>query len=122
MANISASVPPLPVDLILGDEGLSLEPYGIAGQVIHTPGHTQGSVSILLEGGHALVGDLAMAMPPLRFRPGLSTFGSDMETLKASARTDARVPVFPAAGPSTPSPTIPPLRKREAQRSLLHGR
>jgi glyoxylase-like metal-dependent hydrolase (beta-lactamase superfamily II) len=101
VANISASVPPLPVDLILGDEGLSLEPYGIAGQVIYTPGHTEGSVSILLEGGHALVGDLAMAMPPLRFRPGLSTFGSDMETLKASARKlldlGARV-IYPSHG------------------------
>lgn len=86
LGSFAPTIPPLPIDIILQDEGLSLEPYGIPGRVIHTPGHTAGSVSILLEGGLACVGDLAMAMPPLRFNPGLSILGSDIETVKASAR------------------------------------
>ena len=86
LGSFAPAIPPLPIDTVLEDESISLEPYGIPGRVIHTPGHTQGSVSILLEGGHALVGDLAIAMPPLRFSPGLSILGSDIETVKASAR------------------------------------
>ncbi|MEN8173998.1 MAG: MBL fold metallo-hydrolase, partial [Chloroflexota bacterium] len=35
------------VDVVIGDEGLSLEAYGIPGRIIHTPGHTLGSVSVL---------------------------------------------------------------------------
>ncbi len=37
-----------------------LDDYGIAGEVIHTPGHTPGSVTLLLDNGVAIVGDLAM--------------------------------------------------------------
>lgn len=41
--------PPTTVDLSLGSEGLSLSDYGIPGRVLHTPGHSSGSVIILLE-------------------------------------------------------------------------
>ena len=44
-------------DILLHGE-TSLEPYGVSGRVIETPGHTAGSVSVLLPGGEALVGDL----------------------------------------------------------------
>lgn len=37
-----------------------LSPYGVAGKVIPTPGHTPGSLSVLLDDGRAVVGDLAM--------------------------------------------------------------
>ena len=43
-------------DVVLGNKGLSLEEYGISGSVIHTPGHTPGSVSVLLNTGEAFVG------------------------------------------------------------------
>jgi glyoxylase-like metal-dependent hydrolase (beta-lactamase superfamily II) len=36
---------------------MDLSGYGIPGKVIHTPGHTAGSVSIILDNGHAIVGD-----------------------------------------------------------------
>ena len=35
-------------DLILDDDGMDLEPYGISGRVVHTPGHSPGSVSVVL--------------------------------------------------------------------------
>jgi glyoxylase-like metal-dependent hydrolase (beta-lactamase superfamily II) len=37
---------------------LDLSSYGFNGSVVHTPGHTQGSLSVLLENKSALVGDL----------------------------------------------------------------
>jgi hydroxyacylglutathione hydrolase len=42
---------------VITDE-FDLRDFGIAGQVIHTPGHTQGSVTVLLENGEMLLGDL----------------------------------------------------------------
>ena len=48
---------PTPTDLIL-DDGSDLTEYGFAARVIHTPGHTYGSISLLLDEGYAFVGDL----------------------------------------------------------------
>jgi hydroxyacylglutathione hydrolase len=41
-------------------EGVSLRPYGIDGVIWHTPGHTAGSVSLLLADGQAIIGDVLM--------------------------------------------------------------
>ncbi|MES3034264.1 MAG: MBL fold metallo-hydrolase [Gemmatimonadota bacterium] len=47
----------LPPDIVFGHT-LSLEPFGCAGTVVHTPGHTIGSTSVVLPTGDAIVGDL----------------------------------------------------------------
>lgn len=44
--------------LLQDGDHLDLLPYGVPGQVRHTPGHTAGSISVELEGGDAMVGDL----------------------------------------------------------------
>lgn len=50
---------PFTPDVLLQDgEGLDLRPYGVPGRVQHTPGHTAGSISIQVDGGDAMVGDL----------------------------------------------------------------
>lgn len=54
------------VDLALGDEEFSLEPFGVGGRALHTPGHSLGSMSVLLDTGDAFVGDLAMTGHPRR--------------------------------------------------------
>jgi len=77
-------IPPTPVDLVLGDEELSLNEYGIPGKVIYTPGHSSGSVSIILDTGDVFVGDAAMNKFPLRLGPGLPIFAEDLSILKAS--------------------------------------
>jgi len=77
-------IPATDVDVVLGDEALSLAEYGIPGKVIYTPGHTMGSVSVLLETGDALVGDLAMNGFPMRFSPGLPIAAEDMQRMKES--------------------------------------
>ncbi len=69
------------VDIVLKDKDFSLNDYGIEGKVIHTPGHSSGSVSILLDTGEAFVGDLAMNKLPLRLTPGLPIFAEDWPKL-----------------------------------------
>ena len=96
-------IPGTQVDLVLGDEGLSLNEYGIPGKVIYTPGHSPGSVSILLDTGDAFVGDMAMNKFPLRFGPGMPIFAEDMARLKESWNllldAGAKI-IYPAHGES----------------------
>jgi glyoxylase-like metal-dependent hydrolase (beta-lactamase superfamily II) len=39
------------------DEGFDLSVWGISGSILYTPGHTAGSISLLLADGSAIVGD-----------------------------------------------------------------
>ncbi len=102
-------IPPAEVDLVLGDGELSLAEYGIPGTVIHSPGHSSGSVSVLLETGEAFVGDLAMNAFPLRLSPGLPIFAEDTEKLRESWQMlldrGAKV-VYPAHGDPFPVEVI----------------
>jgi glyoxylase-like metal-dependent hydrolase (beta-lactamase superfamily II) len=68
-------------DIILSEDGLSLSDYGIPGRVYHTPGHTEGSSSVLLDSGEAFVGDLAMNALPLCFKPRISIYSHDHQKL-----------------------------------------
>jgi hydroxyacylglutathione hydrolase len=49
---------------ILMDREFDLTPLGIDGHIIHTPGHTQGSVSVIVENEIAIVGDTLFGMFP----------------------------------------------------------
>lgn len=51
---------PVEADLLL-DDGDSLADYGLDATVLHTPGHTPGSSSLIVEGELAFVGDLLSA-------------------------------------------------------------
>jgi glyoxylase-like metal-dependent hydrolase (beta-lactamase superfamily II) len=77
---------PLQVDLVLDDKELSLKDYGVPGRIVFTPGHTMGSVSVLLDTGDAFVGDLAMNGFPMRIGPGLPIFAHDIEKVKESLK------------------------------------
>jgi len=74
---------PTPIDLVLEEE-FSLKPYGIGGRVFCTPGHSPGSMSVLLDSGEAFVGDLAVNGSLMRKGPGLPLFVEDIATLKES--------------------------------------
>ena len=55
-----ASAEPCEPDIIIEGD-FALDPYGVPGVVVlHTPGHTHGSVSALLPNGDVLAGDLAI--------------------------------------------------------------
>ncbi|WP_169449625.1 MBL fold metallo-hydrolase [Maritalea myrionectae] len=46
-------------DIVMHDhDELDLRPYGLEGRVVFTPGHTPGSISVLMDDGHAFVSDL----------------------------------------------------------------
>jgi glyoxylase-like metal-dependent hydrolase (beta-lactamase superfamily II) len=99
-------VPPAEVDVPLGDEGLSLSDYGIPGRVLYTPGHSSGSVSILLDSGEAFVGDLAMNTFPLRLSPGLPVLAEDPAAVIASWELlleAGATEVYPAHGKPFPA-------------------
>lgn len=62
-------IEPFNADIIIKDNDIfDLKPYGAAGKIIHKPGHTDGSISVLLESGHAVVGDLFSARKPNKVR------------------------------------------------------
>lgn len=74
------------VDILLGDDGLSLEAYGVSGRIIHTPGHSPGSVTVLLDTGDAFVGCLAQNSLPFCLSPRLPIYAHDIEKVKESWR------------------------------------
>jgi glyoxylase-like metal-dependent hydrolase (beta-lactamase superfamily II) len=89
------------VDIVLEDTEFSLEPYGIHGKALYTPGHSSGSTSLLLDTGEAFVGDLAMSGLPLRAGPGMPAFAEDIGALKESWRsllTRGAKWIYPAHG------------------------
>ncbi|MFO8055659.1 MAG: MBL fold metallo-hydrolase [Bacteroidales bacterium] len=48
---------PVDADIIMITDNYSLQDFGIEGEVIHTPGHTEGSISVFIEGEHLICGD-----------------------------------------------------------------
>ncbi|HAJ26940.1 MAG TPA: hypothetical protein DCG53_06795 [Syntrophus sp. (in: bacteria)] len=72
------------VDIVLDEGEFSLAAYGIPGRIIYTPGHSMGSVSVLLDTGEAFVGDLAMNKFPLCLSPGLPILAENMQQVKES--------------------------------------
>jgi len=83
-SNIKAGLQTASADMALKDEEFSLISYGIKGKIIHTPGHTGGSMSLLLESGDAFVGDLAMSGFPRINGPGPFVLGEDTDAMKRS--------------------------------------
>jgi hydroxyacylglutathione hydrolase len=68
LARRLSAYPPVEPDLLVED-ALSLSDYGIPGEVIHTAGHTAGSLSVLLESGEAIVGDNVFNISPKTYYP-----------------------------------------------------
>lgn len=75
------------IDILISDE-FDLHPYGINGKIITTPGHTPGSISVLLDSGEVIVGDLlgggrlmGLLQPE---RPRYHHWYSDLDTAKKS--------------------------------------
>ena len=98
-----------PVDISWTASERSLADYGIQGTVVHTPGHSPGSVSVILESGEAFVGDLAMNLFPLTLRPGLPILGDDADLIVDSWRKILPMgikTVFPAHGKPFPVDVI----------------
>ena len=74
---------PVAPDILISKD-LSLNPFGVSGKIMVTPGHTIGSLSVLLPDGTACVGDLAANHYPGRLGPILPPFASDIAALLRS--------------------------------------
>ena len=72
---------------ILLSGGESLAEYGIDARVLHTPGHTDGSISLLLDQGPALIGDLVQGKLFDKHRPVPSVFAVDSAQMLESIRS-----------------------------------
>jgi glyoxylase-like metal-dependent hydrolase (beta-lactamase superfamily II) len=78
--------PSCPADIAFEQEW-RLDEYGVAGKVLHTPGHTAGSASVLLDSGEAVVGDLVTGpMLPWGRRFGLPFVAMDVARDRESIR------------------------------------
>jgi hydroxyacylglutathione hydrolase len=94
------NVIPVAPDILINCE-FALNDYGIDGKVILTPGHTQGSLTVIVENKHALVGDIAMKFPLLSksYEPIIA---QDMDAVYRSWQKilDCGVQtIYPAHGP-----------------------
>lgn len=74
---------PFEPDILLDGE-CSLLPYGIAGKVVPTPGHTAGSVSVVLENGTAFAGDTLMGGMGRKGKPRFPLFAEDRAQAETS--------------------------------------
>jgi hydroxyacylglutathione hydrolase len=61
-------------------DGQSLAEYGVDATVVYLPGHTPGSIAVLMSSGDIFIGDTLSNM----FKPGMSPFVSDRAQLKSS--------------------------------------
>jgi len=80
------SFPKVKADIIISEKVYPLYEYGIDGKIFHTPGHTQGSLSVLLDTGEAFVGCLAHDGLPFRLIPGTPIYAQNTDQIKESWR------------------------------------
>jgi hydroxyacylglutathione hydrolase len=66
------------------DDGLSLTDFGLEAQIIHTPGHSPGSLTVRLANGAAYVGDLCYNALPLGLGPITPVYADDLAGVYAS--------------------------------------
>ena len=78
--------PQAKADIYINEKEYPLYEYGIDGKILHTPGHTQGSISVLLDTGEAFVGCLAHNGLPFRQNPGFPIYAQDINVVKESWR------------------------------------
>ncbi|MCA2002768.1 MAG: MBL fold metallo-hydrolase [Chloroflexi bacterium] len=96
---VNKPFPPVQPDLFV-DETFNLSAFGVEGRILHTPGHTAGSVSVLLSDGAAIVGDVMMGGYMggnlLGRRPNYHYFADDLNAVHGSIQNllDAGVKTF----------------------------
>lgn len=86
---VNKPFPALEPDLMI-DESTDLSAFGVEGRILHTPGHTAGSISLYLSNGEAIVGDILMGGylggNLLGARPNYHYFAEDLDAVRTSIR------------------------------------
>lgn len=103
------SFPKFTPDILINNDPYPLSEFGIDGQIVHTPGHTIGSLSVILNSGEAIVGCMAHNGFPFRLKPGLPIYAQDIDTIKENwkALIDRGITyVYPGHGKAFPIEVI----------------
>lgn len=86
---------------LLLNDGADLSEFGLEGKIVHTPGHTQSSISLVLENEIAFTGDLVMGKTIANKQPSHGAFADSLTDLYQSwlkiLKAGAKV-IFPAHG------------------------
>jgi hydroxyacylglutathione hydrolase len=80
-----AKAPPVEPDVLIEEE-LDLRKYGVDGKVIHTPGHTPGSLSVILPSGEFIIGDLIMCGILRFWQPNYPLFADKVSHVNKSIK------------------------------------
>jgi glyoxylase-like metal-dependent hydrolase (beta-lactamase superfamily II) len=78
---------------IVIDGEMSLREYGIPGKIVETPGHTSGSVTVLLEDGNAFVGDAIIGAMIGKGKPEYPMYADSMEDAENSIQMLLSLPL-----------------------------
>lgn len=89
LARLCENLPFKSVDAgIPAEEGMRLDHFGLPASIIHTPGHTAGSITVLLDSGEAIAGDTIMGGwaggAIRRGKPNFHYFADDLPMAMAS--------------------------------------
>jgi len=89
--------------VIYGDDNKILRNIGIPGKILCTPGHSNDSISLVLDDGRAFIGDIAVDFPKFLgtyYRPALvENMNQVLESWKKIVDAGAKT-IYPAHGPS----------------------
>jgi hydroxyacylglutathione hydrolase len=103
------------------EDGMRLHGIGLAGRILHTPGHSAGDLTLVLDDGSAFVGDLVQGPRIPRVTPAeFSIMAVDAPAMLASWRalidSGARM-IYPGHGSIITLAGILPVFKRAVSRS-----
>jgi len=86
-------------DIILDEKDFSLKKFGIDAKIVFTPGHTEGSISILFDNGDTIVGDLIINIKLVRgFKPFVAdSYEEIIKSLKKINERGAKT-LYPSHG------------------------
>jgi len=112
-------------NILTAEDGMRLHGLGLAGRLLHTPGHSTGDLTLVLDEGHAFVGDLVQGRRIARFTsPEFSIMATDETAMFASWRvlleSGAKV-IYPGHGNIVTKDDIIPVFRRALARKARLG-
>ena len=113
-------------DVFSAEDGTSLHSFGLAGRILHTPGHSAGDLTLILDDGHAFVGDLVQGRRIPRITPPeFSIMATDESEMFASWRLlldSGATTVYPGHGNIVSLSEIVPVFRRAVARRARRAR